>query len=311
MAFIFNCDLAADPTREGVVLTFILPASKCNLSCPACVIRQRKEIEGTILEIKDYISFIESARKKVNVSHVAIQGYEPLLPESWPFASSIIDYANKSAINVSLLTNGIFLDRFIDDLSSFSIKKLAVSLDSPDSAWHDSKRGMRHAFDITANNIAIAAGTEGLAESLWVTSVLYPGQGHVLYSMPEYLKSMNIKYWAVNPLFRIGNNARKAYVDIGFEELSETISILYKNSSEHGIVFRVDDEFSMFRNDLSTLPTHCYQTVEHIENVIRLTPSGFCSVGREIMNSVTDKTPKWIPHLEDSNAFFDKLPIAS
>jgi MoaA/NifB/PqqE/SkfB family radical SAM enzyme len=310
MAWAPAFDSMFDPSRDGKVLTFILPAQKCNLSCPVCIIRQRKEIEKIELQINDYVSFIRSAQSRFKVSHIAIQGHEPLLPESWPFTSAILNFAHEEGIDASLVTNGVFLDRYLDKLLFFSIKKFSVSLDAPSADWHDAKRGIRGAFDATSKNIALAAKTKDFSDLLWVTSLLYPDNVRVLFDMPKYLKSLNVKQWSVSPLFRIGDEGREGGVEFSYDELKTSLLSLYQHAMDFGITFRVDDEFDKFHNEVGTIPFSAYRRIERIENLVRLSPSGFCSVGKDILRTITDATPKWNPGLEDANVFFDRLAIA-
>jgi len=313
MAFGPAFDSMMDPSRNGMVLTFILPPRHCNLHCPVCVIRQRKEVEdkdGAELEIGDYISFIESVRKKVTVSHIAIQGYEPLLPESWPYTKSILEYANRIGIESSLATNGTFLDQYLSDLSTFSLKKVSVSLDAPSAAQHDFRRGVDGAFNATSRNLEAAAKTSGLMESLWVTSVLYPDNVQVLYNMPEFLKRKKILRWAISPLIQIGNDHDEGGVAFSYEELKAAIVLLSKQASDAKIEFRVDDEFSLFRNEIPIIPFSVYRSIERVDNIIRLGPNGLCSIGREILKTVTKKTLRWVPNQEHPDAFWDRVDSA-
>jgi MoaA/NifB/PqqE/SkfB family radical SAM enzyme len=311
MAFGPAFDSMSDPSREGTVLTFVLPANRCNLRCSSCVIRQRKEAESIELEVEDYIEFIESALKKFHVSHIAVQGYEPLLDESWPFTSSIVNYANQAGIEVSLVTNGICLGKYINQFGSLAIKKFSISLDAPSPRWHDLQRGVAGAFSTTTTNIIAASNKSNLAGSLWVTSVLYPGHAHELYGMPKFLKEININKWSVSPLFKIGYDDKEGWVEFSYDELKEAILALYKHACDAGIEFRVDDEFSMFRNEMSMLPFSAYRTISRLDNFIRLSPSGFCSIGRDILKRVASQTPRWRPGMERADVFFDKLHFAS
>jgi len=75
--------------QSSSILTLIVPAPNgCNLSCPFCYIQQRKENAKSIdISPKDYVRFISDAD---NVSFICIQGYEPLLPDSFAYTQEIL-----------------------------------------------------------------------------------------------------------------------------------------------------------------------------------------------------------------------------
>jgi MoaA/NifB/PqqE/SkfB family radical SAM enzyme len=307
MAFGPAFDSMMDPSRNGLVLTFILPAQKCNLRCPACIIRQRKEVQENILSIDNYLAFIESVQKKTDISHIAIQGYEPLLQETWPYTVAILDYAKQLNIASSLVTNGVYLDHYLNELSSLALEKLTVSLDAPDAYWHDLVRGVNGAFDATSNSLDKAAQNPNLINLLWVTSVLYPDKVHVLDGMSEFLEKKGVKHWAVSPLIKIGRDQKEGGVKFSYEELKDSISTLFKQASHSSIKFRIDDEFSLFHKKIPIVPFSAYRSVERVDNIIRLGPSGFCSIGRELLKTVSHNTLRWIPKNETASVFWKRI----
>jgi MoaA/NifB/PqqE/SkfB family radical SAM enzyme len=53
-----------EPDANGKFLTFVVPApTGCNLKCPFCLVRQRREITETRLEPWDHALFIALAEE--------------------------------------------------------------------------------------------------------------------------------------------------------------------------------------------------------------------------------------------------------
>src|SRR5215470_20219284 len=80
-----------EPGAAGNFVTFVVPAPKgCNLQCPFCLVRQRREITETCLRPEDFARFVREAAERAPIFAVAVQGYEPLLPESLPYTQAIL-----------------------------------------------------------------------------------------------------------------------------------------------------------------------------------------------------------------------------
>lgn len=298
MAFGPAFDPATDPTRDGVVLTFILPASRCNLRCPACVIRQRGEAEHHTLGPEDYLSLIVGASEVMNVKHIAIQGYEPLLPEAWPYAQSILALGNSLGIGTSLVTNGVFLDRHAASLAELAPDKLTVSLDASTARIHDRKRGVEGAFNATLRGLRTAIRHRPLEDVLYVNSVLYPHGIGDLVGIPALLARLPVKRWIVSPLFQIGRGASKGGVALSHDELIASLRILADAATAEGIGFHVDDEVAAIRDQASSLENTVYRSIKRINSLVRIGPNGNCSIGLQILQTVDGQTPTWNPSKE-------------
>jgi MoaA/NifB/PqqE/SkfB family radical SAM enzyme len=80
-----------EPDVNGKFLTFVVPApTGCNLKCSFCLVRQRREIIETNLKPEDFTRFIREVADREPIFALAIQGYEPLLPESLPYTQAIL-----------------------------------------------------------------------------------------------------------------------------------------------------------------------------------------------------------------------------
>src|ERR1700733_13244364 len=86
----------------GLALTFIVPASVCNLRCGFCAIRHRHEAVNSTLSVNDYCYFLSEIARKEPLAISAIQGYEPLLPESWQYTSRLLNTARECGVPRSI-----------------------------------------------------------------------------------------------------------------------------------------------------------------------------------------------------------------
>jgi uncharacterized Fe-S cluster-containing radical SAM superfamily protein len=74
------------PDSAGQFLTFVVPAPDgCNLKCSFCLVQRRQEVADTRLRPGDFARFIRDVADRAPIFALAIQGYEPLLPESLPY----------------------------------------------------------------------------------------------------------------------------------------------------------------------------------------------------------------------------------
>lgn len=309
MAFGPAFDPATDPTRDGVVLTFILPTKQCNLKCPACVIRQRREAETQTLDLEDYLALIVSASKLMDVKHIAIQGYEPLLPEAWPYTQEILALGNSLGVGTSLVTNGIFLEQYAALLAELAPDKLTVSLDASTAQIHDLKRGVKGAFEVTVNSLRATVKYRSLQESLFVNSVLYPNRVGDLEDVPALLASIPVKRWSVSPLFKIGRGSIKGGAVLTRSELVFSLSILANAAAAEDVELHVDDEASYIKDQISSLENIAYRSINRVNNLIRIGPNGNCSIGFQILQTVDEETPKWNPIKEAPDDFYRRAVL--
>src|SRR5262244_1029087 len=121
----------SEPDAAGQFLTFVVPAlNGCNLKCTFCLIRQRREITDTCLRPDDFARFIREAAERAPIFGLAIQGYEPLLPESLAYTQAILATGRFLDLPTGLVTNGTKLGAAADLLKTLAPTKVAISLDA-------------------------------------------------------------------------------------------------------------------------------------------------------------------------------------
>ena len=291
---------------EGLIATFVVPAPRgCNLNCSFCIVRARREAPAgeSALQVSDYVRFFDALRRREPTGLLSLQGYEPLLPESWSYSEALLARAAEFGIPSALVTNGTHLQERVGDLVRLGLAGVTISLDSADSALHDLSRGTPGAFARTMTGLRAVAASE-LRDRTLVASVLQSRRAHYLDGIPELLASLGIQEWIVTPLLRIGREFTGGPVQHYAEIVRELIR-LNRLAKSHGVVMLVDDEFEkLVFEDSNVVPIEPprFRRLPRLSRVVRLSPDGSCSVGEEILRRVGAAIPHWDP-LEEPDTF--------
>lgn len=293
----------------GVAITLVVPATQCNLRCGFCAIGQREEISQTALSPDDYAHFVEDIVSTEPTAMVSIQGYEPLLDESWAYTQTILKTAKRLGVPRSLVTNGIRLERRAKDLVQCDPSGVTVSIDSACSATHDRLRGKVGALEQTLRGIEAIRAEFGSAERLTVSSVLLPRRQRYLHDMPVLLAELGIDHWAISPLLKIGKG------DVGgpvapSSEIVDAVLDLHERALVQGIELVLDDELDQLRLRSEDYGSFLVRRFERPDGLVRLAPSGACAVGAEILSSVDEDSPVWKPRQMAPSRFLETVRSA-
>jgi MoaA/NifB/PqqE/SkfB family radical SAM enzyme len=301
-----------EPDAKGKFLTFVVPAlTGCNLKCSFCLVRQRREITETRLKPEDFALFIREVAGREPIFALAIQGYEPLLPESLPYTQAILATGRFLGIPTTLVTNGVRLFDAVDLLQALSPKKIGVSLDAAQPEVHDRIRGVDGAWDASVTGLKRALKVLAPRTRLVVQSVLLPSRRHYLDAMPARLREIGTDRWIINPLLRVGHDQVGGPVG-DRAKLFRDLLILQEAADRAGIRLTVDDEFghlgrdvaSVFRPALRAL--HIRTLPTNVE-LFRLAPGGQCSAGEDILRQVTPDAPRWQPGTVHAGEFLERF----
>lgn len=296
---------------DEVAVTVVVPALKgCNLNCAFCFIRARREADPAkiVLQEADYVAFVEEMAARKNVPLVSLQGYEPLLPESWPISKAILAKARELGIRTALVTNGTHLAERVEDLIALGVGGLTVSLDADQAIWHDLTRRTAGAFAKTMAGIRCVAATE-LRERLIVASVLQRGRAHYIAGMPQLLSDLGLRSWVVTPVYKVGLDTERATVEPPADVVRELVA-LHLEALRKDISMLVDDEFEeLIRKageaiDLAQLRLRRFS---RLNQVVRLSPDGSCAVGRNILRRASNADFLWNPRREAVSAFAERI----
>jgi MoaA/NifB/PqqE/SkfB family radical SAM enzyme len=252
--------------------------------------------------------FAQEAAKQNRVEAVSIQGYEPLLPDSFPYTRAILSTGQWLNIPTSLVPNGTHLAQWVDELAVLAPGRISVSLDAAEAGAHDRQRGRRGAFDLTVGGLRKAALGLSAATELVVTSILMPKRRAQLDAMPELLREIGVGRWVVTALQKVGKNRPGGPVG-DRDKIIADLRILRDRAEAVGIDFKVDDEFDGLASGGSAddFERNRIRRLVNPDGVYRLVPGGRCSKGADILKPLTDKTPRWDPKTMDAASFLASL----
>lgn len=290
----------------GIAMTFIVPASSCNLNCKFCVIKQRREVAENILNVSDYLYFIRDIIDKEQLAVIAIQGYEPLLPESWPYTKAVLELARSYALPRSFVTNGYLIEENLEEIIDVDPSGVSVSLDSASAELHDKMRGKAGAFEKTVRGIRALTFKENFAKKVTVGSVLMPGKREQLEGMPRLLAEAGVRKWSISPLVRIGRDKSGGPVQDG-KQIVEDVLYLGDLAKDHGVSVVLDDELRTIPKELINFEELVVRRLERPDGLIRLNANGACSIGTDILRQVDENTPVWSPSVQTPSAFIDSI----
>jgi len=275
------------------------------------LVRQRGEITDTYLRPGDLTRFIREAAERAPIFALAIQGYEPLLPESLVYTQSILATGRFLGLPTTLVTNGTKLVKAIDLLKMLSPNKIAISVDAASANVHDRMRGVAGAWVAAVEGIKQAINVLAPRTRLVVSSVLLPSKRHYLDAMPARLREIGIDRWIITPLLRVGSDQTGGPVG-DRADLCRDLLILQEAADRAGVTLTVDDEFdhlnhaSVSASQPSFRRLHVRTLPSNIE-IFRLTPGGQCSAGHSILRQEKPDTPCWQPGAVHASDFLEML----
>lgn len=97
----------------------------CNLKCKYCY---SENIVASMLEKNDVFKILDGL-EKLQFRKVRFTGGEPLLH---PNIIEILEYSKDKFEDIGITTNGILLDKYLDELKELNIKRINISIDSLD-----------------------------------------------------------------------------------------------------------------------------------------------------------------------------------
>ncbi len=255
------------------------------------------------LSEQDYVRFVDDMATTEDLAAICIQGYEPLLPDSFSYTEEILKTGRRLGVPTSLVTNGTHLRQHVPALSKLRPARIAVSLDSADASVHDRARGKAGAFDDALAGLRFAVSVPHLKDALVVTSVLMPKKAERLMGMPALLAGLGIDRWVVNALVKTGKGETLGGPAGERNAILDDLLALKADADRHGVDMVVDDEFGRLSDDdrarkLMEIEALRIKRLVRPEGVYRLVPTGHCSKGADILKPIHDQTPVWHPSMD-------------
>lgn len=163
--------------------------NRCNSRCSTCNIwktSSKKQIST------NFIKTLISTLLDINTRRVTLTGGEPLLHTDF---IDIVESFRNAGIDVHLMTNGIELEKFIDDLA-MTVNEITVSLDSTTSKKYIEIRGV-DAFDRVVNGIKLAI-SNGIV--VRIRNIIQRANFSELPMMIEFAKKLNVECVTFQPV---------------------------------------------------------------------------------------------------------------
>ena len=298
---------------SGKFLTFIVKAPDgCNLSCRFCIVKQRGEAASDPMSPDDLARFIDETASTAQIFALGVQGHEPLLPQSRWYTHAILESAIRVSRPATLVTNGVYLHDAAPWLAEMRLAKAGVSIDSPDAGIHDRFRGARGTWDAATTGVKHALKVFSGRTRLAVTSVLMPNDRGMLANMPSLLQTLGVEDWIVTPLLRAGHNQIGGPV-CSPQKVFDHLLTLRDAADRVNIRLTVDDELDCLRYDSACerrpeLRALRVRRIPPDVELYRLSPTGHCSAGHDILTETASAARRWRPGEIHASRFLRAVP---
>ncbi len=171
----------------------------CNFQCPMCHVvnsRQKQHLQMLSLET------IKKIADEVAQSGVSFQlsGGEPLLH---PKIIPIIKYLHQKKIPTGLVTNGLLLEKYADQLVKSGLDFLAVSLDGPDEATQFKRGYVPNSFNQIIRGIEkfCLLRQDQVFPNIRIATVINKTNFNNFNKIYSVLKNIPIDQWSISHFF--------------------------------------------------------------------------------------------------------------
>jgi uncharacterized protein len=215
-----------DQRDEEEVQLFFVPNYSCNFSCSYCYQDEytnpnQSATPELIDALFDYVGKEFAGRRK----YLTIFGGEPLLntPHQRGLITKMVDKSNEQNLDICLVTNGYYLENYIEVLSKGKIREIQITLDGTKKI-HDQRRflkGGSPTFEPIVRGIdaALAAG--------FPVNLRMVIDKQNIENLPELASFAIEKGWTSHGLFKtqIGRNYELHHCQSTTDQLFTRISL--------------------------------------------------------------------------------------
>ena len=229
-------DFVDQRDKEEVQLFFV-PNYSCNFSCSYCYQDEyTNPHQSATPELID--AFFQYIRKELvnRRKYLTIFGGEPLLntPHQRSLIALLVEKANEMALDICVVTNGYYLENYIDLLSVGKIREIQITLDGTQRI-HDQRRflkGGSPTFEPIVRGIdaALAAG--------FPVNLRMVIDKRNIENLPELASFAIEKGWTAHPLFKtqVGRNYELHHCQSTPDQLFTRLSLFKK-------IFELTDQY--------------------------------------------------------------------
>ena len=226
-----------DQREEEEVQLFFVPNYSCNFSCSYCYQDEyTNPHQSATSEL--IVAFFQYIRKELanRRKYLTIFGGEPLLntPHQRSLIALLVEKSNEMVLDICVVTNGYYLENYIDLLSAGKIREIQITLDGTQS-MHDQRRflkGGSPTFEPIVRGIdaALAAG--------FPVNLRMVIDRQNIENLPELASFAIEKGWTAHPLFKtqIGRNYELHHCQSTQDQLFTRLSLFKK-------IFELTDKY--------------------------------------------------------------------
>lgn len=226
-----------DERDKDEIQIFFVPNYSCNFACSYCYQDEysnpNSEISTEIIDtFLKYITTEFAGRKK----YITIFGGEPLLNTSKQkeIISYLISKTNEIGVDISFVSNGYYLEEYIDLLKTANIREIQVTLDGNEEI-HDNRRILKSGSGTFQK---IVKGIDTCIKSDIVINLRMVVDKENLNNLPDLAKFSIDKGWTKSPYFKtqIGRNYELHHCQSSPDKLFTRVTLyeeLYKMTKEN------------------------------------------------------------------------------
>jgi MoaA/NifB/PqqE/SkfB family radical SAM enzyme len=178
--------LASRLGRRGPFFLSHLITGRCNCRCPTCLWRDNEAEELETSAIERLYQGAKDAGFVLN----AIWGGEPLLRQD---IGRLCRSSRENGMMTTVITNGLLLPDRAHEIGK-EVHCIIVSLDYPESAGHDSFRGMPGLFAKAVEGIEVLKRMDS-PEKIVINCLLHRGNENMMGQMGDLARSLGVSLW--------------------------------------------------------------------------------------------------------------------
>jgi uncharacterized protein len=226
-----------DSRGKDEIQIFFVTNYSCNFACSYCYQDQynnpRLELSNDIIDaFFNYVTREFADRKK----YITVFGGEPLLnsPKQKELISRVIKKSQESGLEICFVTNGYFLEEYIEILKTAKIREVQVTLDGTEMV-HNRRRFLKGG-DGTFSKI-VRGIDASLQNGININLRMVVDKANI-QNLPDLAQFAIDKGWTKNPLFKtqIGRNYELHHCQSAPDKLFDRISLyeyIYELVKEH------------------------------------------------------------------------------
>lgn len=227
---------------------------QCNFKCPMCHVVNSRQKHMNQLSFAD-IKKIADKGYKDGISF-QLSGGEPLMH---PEIIKIIKYLHQKKIPTALVTNGLLLEKYAQDIIDSGLDFLAISLDGPDEATQYQRGLVKNSFFQIIKGVKkiVELRGENQFPNIRIATVINKSNLYNFDKIYPLVKKLKVDHWSISHFFyyfdQIKNEQENFYQkyhtgnDIWGQDLGSTKE--YFNQKERQILKNKINKISNFRDN--------------------------------------------------------------